>query len=128
MRETFPDALGSGYRHLIDGLSLPDPDDRHVLAPAFHYEADFLVTQNLRDFPPAHLAPLRVKALTADDFVELLGSTNEERLARAADRHRRSLKRNPYTPEQYLDSLRAGFLPRFADRLAAQGFLVQPRP
>nr|WP_240978891.1 PIN domain-containing protein [Longimicrobium terrae] len=125
MQRAFPGALGTGYTHLIEGLALPDADDRHVLALAVHYEAEFIVTHNVRDFPNDRLAPWNVQALTADDFIQRLSSTHEDQLRAAAEQHRLSLKRAPYTPEQYLDSLRSGFLPRFADRLAAQGFLAQ---
>ena len=34
MEEAIADCLVSGYKYLIDGLKLPDPDDRHVLAAA----------------------------------------------------------------------------------------------
>lgn len=34
MRSAIPDCIVSGYEHLVDGLALPDPDDRHVLAAA----------------------------------------------------------------------------------------------
>jgi hypothetical protein len=31
MCEAVPDCLVTGYEPLVDGLTLPDPDDRHVL-------------------------------------------------------------------------------------------------
>ena len=46
-----PDAVVADYDHLVDGLALPDRDDRHVLAAAVASGADNLVTANLADFP-----------------------------------------------------------------------------
>ncbi|HEU0015092.1 MAG TPA: PIN domain-containing protein [Longimicrobium sp.] len=63
MERAFPDAFGAGYTHLIGEVELPDPDDRHVLALAVHYEAEFLVTSNLADFPADVLHPLGVEPL-----------------------------------------------------------------
>jgi hypothetical protein len=34
MNKAVADCLVTGYEHLIDQLSLPDPNDRHVLAAA----------------------------------------------------------------------------------------------
>jgi predicted nucleic acid-binding protein len=53
------DALVTGYENLIDGLHLPDPDDRHVLAAAIRGRADVIVKANVKDFPAEVLAPLR---------------------------------------------------------------------
>ena len=50
-------AVVSGYEHLIATVTLPDPDDRHVLAAAIHGGASVIVTANLKDFPPEALAP-----------------------------------------------------------------------
>ncbi len=37
-----PDALVTGYEDLIEGLQLPDPGDRHVLAAAIRGRADVI--------------------------------------------------------------------------------------
>ena len=52
--------LVTGYEPLIAGLTLPDPDDRHVLAAAIRASAEVIVTFNLKDFPPVQLAPLGI--------------------------------------------------------------------
>ena len=41
-----PDCLVTGYEPLISTLTLPDPDDRHVLAAAIHGGATSIVTFN----------------------------------------------------------------------------------
>jgi hypothetical protein len=51
------DCLVDGYQPLISGLSLPDVDDRQVLAAAIHCHADLIVTFNTRDFPRVGLHP-----------------------------------------------------------------------
>lgn len=47
------DGAVTGYEPLIASLTLPDPDDRHVLAAAIHGGANIVVTCNLVDFPAA---------------------------------------------------------------------------
>ena len=53
MDQHVPDAIVTGYDALIPGLTLPDLNDRHVLAAAICGRADVIVTINSRDFPPA---------------------------------------------------------------------------
>src|SRR5687767_9319707 len=50
MNRALPDVLVTGYEELIDGLTLPDPNDRHVLAAAIRSGAQVIVTTNLDDF------------------------------------------------------------------------------
>ena len=69
MREAFDDALVSGWEELEGGLSLPDQDDRHVLAAAIRGGAQAITTANAKDFPAAALAPLGLEAVHADDFL-----------------------------------------------------------
>jgi predicted nucleic acid-binding protein len=63
------DALVTGYEELIEGLNLPDPDDRHVLAAAIRGRANVIVTSNLKDFPEDALEPYGIEAQHPDEFV-----------------------------------------------------------
>ncbi|WP_243710733.1 PIN domain-containing protein [Actinomadura sp. KC216] len=57
------------YEPLIEGLKLPDPDDRHVLAAAIKAGAQVIVTANVRDFPREALQPWALEAKTPDEFI-----------------------------------------------------------
>ncbi|MDA0637177.1 PIN domain-containing protein [Nonomuraea sp. MCN248] len=58
-----------GYEPLIEGLKLPDPDDRHVLAAAIKAGARVIVTSNHKDFPAEELATWNMEAQSPDDFI-----------------------------------------------------------
>jgi predicted nucleic acid-binding protein len=58
------DALVTGYEDLIEGLRLPDPDDRHVLAAAIRGRADVIVTRNTKHFPDDALKPFVLRRNT----------------------------------------------------------------
>lgn len=58
-----------GYEPMVDGLDLPDQDDRHLLAKAIRCNAQIIVTTNVKDLPNAVLRPLGIEALSPDDFI-----------------------------------------------------------
>lgn len=60
MDENILDCLVTGYESLIPTLSLPDPNDRHVLAAAIRCGANSIVTFNTKDFPKKSLEPFLV--------------------------------------------------------------------
>ncbi|MDO9435591.1 PIN domain-containing protein [Hydrogenophaga sp.] len=69
MEAAIPDCLVAGYEHLVEGLHLPDPDDRHVLAAAITGHADAIITWNEKDFPADVLNPFGIELQTPDEFV-----------------------------------------------------------
>ena len=44
MNASLRDVTVSGYEHRIEEVTLPDTDDRHVLAAAIHADAQLIVT------------------------------------------------------------------------------------
>jgi predicted nucleic acid-binding protein len=113
------DALVTGYEDLINGLLLPDPDDRHVLAAAIHGRADSIVTSNLRHFPAKILAPFGIEAQHPDEFILHLLDVSPEIVAAAARDHRESLKNPPKTIDEYISTLAAQGLTQTASVLRA---------
>lgn len=63
------DCLVTRYEPLIEGLKLPDMDDRHVLAAAIKARAQVIVTNNLKDFPAETLADWDIEPKSPDEFV-----------------------------------------------------------
>ena len=105
------------YAPLIPSLSLPDADDRHVLAAAIKAQVPLIVTFNLSDFPQAALVPYGVRALHPDSFLlELLDATPET-FTMAIRAHRTALKNPPRTPDNYLMRLVESGLRETATRL-----------
>jgi hypothetical protein len=101
------DCLVTGYESLIPALTLPDPDDRHVLAAAIRAGADLIVTFNLKDFPPEALVPYGIETQHPDEFLNHQLDLAPNIVCAAAKRHRASLKNPPKDVEEYLDSLEA---------------------
>jgi len=99
------DCLVQGYEALIPVFTLPDPDDRHVLAAAVRAKAQLIVTANLRDFPVQELSQWDVEAKAPDDFV--LDQIDLDRAAvyGAVQRIADSWKKPPGTINDVLSSL-----------------------
>lgn len=106
------DCLVDGYESLIAGLTLPDPDDRHVLAAAIHARADVIVTYNLSDFPADVLKPYGLEAQHPDEFTHHLTDLAPESVTLSAQRCRTRLKNPPKTTEEYLGILAEQRLPQ----------------
>jgi hypothetical protein len=103
MEAEFEDAMVVGFEPFINGLELPDPDDRHVLAAAIAGRADAIVTANLRDFPEAVTAPLNIEVIHPDDFVVNAIDLDTGRALAALRRHREALTKTTPSPAEYLE-------------------------
>jgi hypothetical protein len=92
MAAYFPDARVTSYEELIGSMT-NHPKDRHVLAAAVAGRADILVTENLKDFPPAAVADFGITVVGQDDFLsgllDLYPDAALSALRRQASRYRR---------------------------------------
>jgi predicted nucleic acid-binding protein len=114
MRAHFADAWGDGYEHLVSRLHLPDDGDRHVLALAAHFEAEFIVTHNAKHFPGDALRPFGIAAASPDEFLVHLARRDPRGVVEAADLHRTLLTKSRPTWSEYLDVLRRNGFARLA--------------
>lgn len=105
MDQAIPDACVYGYEKLIEGLTLPDIDDRHVLAAAIRCNASVIVTFNQKDFPDETLGPFGIEAQHPDEFVDNLFDLDPAAVVVAAQRQRKQLKMPPMDVGTYLDLL-----------------------
>lgn len=105
MNSAIRDCLVTGFESLIDTLSLPDVDDRHVLAAAIHCGADVIITFNLKDFPETILSKHGVVAQHPDDFLLDLIASDAEAVCAAIKRQRESLKNPTKSVNELLASL-----------------------
>lgn len=106
MDRAIPSALVTGFEPLMAGLSLPDPNDHHVLAAAIRCHASVIVTFNERDFPGDVLDAFGMEAQHPDVFAENLFDLDPACVVAAAQRQRRQLKSPPMEVDHYLDILR----------------------
>ena len=105
-------AMVTGYAPLIKQLTLPDPDDRHVLAAAIHGGASAIITVNLRDFPASALGPHGIEARHPDAFIRDLVERDPHEAVAALRDDRLSLKRPPKAVSAYIADLAAAGLPK----------------
>jgi predicted nucleic acid-binding protein len=90
MRAAWPEAEVEVDEGALAFLSLPDPDDRHVLAAAIAAGAEVLVTSNRADFPARTLARHGVTAHDPDGFLTGMHADARDLTAAVARVHRRA--------------------------------------
>lgn len=111
------DALIPGFEDLIPSLTLPDPDDRHVLAAAIRGRVDVIVTYNLKDFPAQSIAPYGIEVQHPDEFLSHLLDLSPGPVLATLQRLRKSLNHPPVAIENYLARLERHALSSFVARL-----------
>jgi predicted nucleic acid-binding protein len=117
MNSRVRDSLVVDYEPLIEGLVLPDPDDRHVLAAAIRCRAELIVTKNLKDFPANILAPYRIEAKHPDDFLHGLLRGHEGSFCDAVRATHGRLKNPPMSRAGYFLTLESQGLVQTVSRL-----------
>lgn len=105
MNRAFPEAMIENYEKLIEGLELPDKDDRHVLAMGIKCKADLIVTFNLRDFPKDYVSRFDIEVNDPDSFICRLIASEKELAFKGFENQLKSLKNPPKTREELLTTL-----------------------
>jgi len=118
MNAAVRDVVVSSYEHRIGEITLPDPDDRHVVAAAIHIEAKLIITKNLRDFPAAALEPWGISAQHPDAFLAEIHREHPHALAKIVREIARAWSADESTPGQVVDRL-AVDAPRVAGLIRA---------
>ena len=112
--EVFHECFVTGYEPLIEGLELPDPDDRHVLAAAIKCSAQIIVTENLKDFPSEALEEHGIEVLGADDVLANTFDLFKIESARALRTVRQRYDNPPFSQSEFLLDLTKSGLPKLA--------------
>ncbi|HSW69086.1 MAG TPA: PIN domain-containing protein [Gammaproteobacteria bacterium] len=105
MNSSVRDCLVQNYQYLIPTLSLPDENDRHILASAIHSNSSVIVTYNLKDFPKKIVSKYGVEAQHPDEFIMNLFDLSSDLVCLAVKRHRATLKNPPKSVDEYLATL-----------------------
>jgi PIN domain len=117
MREAFDDALVTGWEGLEAGISLPDTDDRHVVAAAVQAHAQAIVTSNRSDFPAATLSGLGLEALHPDDFLLDQLDLSPPTILQVVREQAARTTRPRLTPQDLAVLLGRAGVPKFADEI-----------
>jgi len=117
MKQVLPNAEVRHYEHLIDGLFLPDADDRHVLAAAIQAGAQAIVTFNISDFPTATLRHHGIVATHPDGFLCGLLAADREGIQGVVEAARMNLSHTTPSKSDFVDMIERQGLGGFADLL-----------
>ena len=99
------DCVVNGYEEIEPSLSLPDLDDRHVLAAAIVSSSDVIVTFNIKDFPRENLDSYGIEAQHPDKFICHLLELNRDNVINSVARIHGRLKNPPFSVNEYLSIL-----------------------
>ena len=124
MNQVAPSCLVSGYEIHIPTLSLPDANDRHVLAAAIAAQAPLIVTFNLSDFPDVALRSHGIQAVHPDHFLCGIFDEYPELFLRGVRAHRASLRNPPKDVADYIQTLHGLRLKGLAQRLDAHSSAI----
>lgn len=124
MIEAIEGSLVEDYEDLIPTLTLPDADDRHVLAAAIKAEANVILTINLKDFPNQTLAVWNLTAKHPDDFTTDLLQADQDAVITVLQEMRARRKRPPISAEGFLAQLERQGLKNFVGALRNIGAAI----
>lgn len=119
MCQAVPDCLvdSSAVETLVPSLTLPDPDDRHVLGAAILAGAQVIVTTNLKDFPSNELDKFGIEAKHPDGFLQDMYHLDGALMHQAVSEAAAAYKKPPMTVGELVERLDSMGLPISASLL-----------
>jgi len=91
----------------VGSLSLPDVEDRHVLAAAIRAKAGVIVTFNVKHFLPEALDPHGIEAQHPDEVASRLFDLSPGAVCAAVRDQRKAPREPPQSVVELLDSFRS---------------------
>lgn len=105
MNIAFPDSTVENFEELIPSLSLPDENDRHILACAIKCKADLITTFNLKDFPSKMVDKYDIQIQNPDELICNLIDLNEKIACKAFTKMVNRLKNPTKTKSEVIVTL-----------------------
>jgi hypothetical protein len=124
MIESIAGSLVEDYEDIVPRLTLPDANDRHVLAAAIKAGANLILTINLKDFPHQTLAAWKLTAQHPDDFTTELLQASQDAVVAVLQEMRARRKRPPTSAEDFLAQLERQGLTNFVAALRNTGAAI----
>lgn len=105
MNDAVPTATVTGYEGFIPAVTLPDPDDRHVVAAGIAAGASVILTWNLRDFPASALKKLGLRRQTPDALLANLFDKAPDLMIGSLANARRNLNKTRVSAAGFIETL-----------------------
>jgi hypothetical protein len=117
MNDAVPTALVTSYQAHIQAVSLPDPDDRHIVAAGIAGGASIILTWNLRHFPAEELKKHGLRRQSPDTFLAALYDEVPNLTVNSLASARHNLSRTRVSASDFIEILQNQKLVQLARRL-----------
>lgn len=117
MNDALPAAMVSGYEQHVRKVTLPDPNDRHVVATGVAANASLILTWNLRHFPESELRKFGLRKMTPDAFLCGLLDEIPDLVIGSLAHARRNLSKTRVSGPDFIAILKGQKLVQFAKRV-----------
>jgi len=118
MNDALPGAMVTGYQRHILAVTLPDPDDRHVVAAGIASGATIILTWNLRDFPAREMKKHGLRTQTPDAFLVDLCDLAPDLIVASLANARRNLSKTRVSASDFINILKNQGLIQLSARIA----------